>query len=634
MSHGGMEATGILVMAQLLAAFDRSLLAVPLTTLASRLGVHRETARRACPAVEQAIQAALAARRPGRPRKQRVPDDGGRLCEALKLVNQILLYVLRELVGQDWYRRLPDHMRARLGAWVDELRLRCAVDVAQIAAWLGVGCKLVQRWVQFATKGPREPIARPDVRALWATVASWYRELRNLPPHRRLSQRRFVGIFNRVFAGPLERLGIKRITRPDASRIERGLQIHRLGRRMHPRGTFEYPAPFQQAAIDTTYLDIGPYRFYLIALLDVGARVVLFQEVFVAESTGAVLEVLDQTAARFGLAEYLLIDRGTPYLNDQVKTWLRERGVRRIVCRPASPTEKACLERYNGTFQRWVLPQAHEVGVHLLDRDAVLSALRLAARLAWLAYNTQPQPFIDGKSPLERLEQHPLAKAARQRLQLELRSVESAPRKELLAHVRDLLQLDVDAQRLAALLGGFKDAAIRKAALRCAERFGRPDSPIDRPLPYFLAVVQRIDDELREAHARTAARQQQTLEERARQQARDLDLAARRDLEAKHPEQALWTWIPLLIAAIKDGLRTGLYLDKVTTLLGAIRTKLGPDLYALELAAILDAVKRTTHVSQTDRPDRVPIPDRAREQVLELLSRHGQLDAKGGAGTT
>lgn len=614
----------LLCCGQILARYDRSLLAVSLCELARRLEVDRETGRRHRDAIQQAALTAIEARRPGRPRRD-IPADVDRRAAALEILIQMLVYLLRQLVGETWHQRLPTAMRVRLGAWVCQLRTTYSLGLRAIADYLQVGRKVVQRWEAVAQAALREPARvdppAPDQEQAWALIRAWYLALRQLPVHRRLSTRGFVAIFNRAFAEPLAELGVRRVRRAQASRIERGAQVGRLDQRRHPRGSFRYPAPFQQLAIDTTYVDVGPHRLYLIVLMDVGARVVLAQEIFLADNTEAVLAVLEQTAERFGVGEFLLIDRGTPYLNDRVERWLRSRGVRRIVCRRATPTEKACLERYNRTFKDWLRPHLEDLRIAELDLDRVLTAMQLASRILWQAYNVRPQPFIDGLSPIERLEQHPLAAIARERVELVRRSIDSAPRRELIAHVRQLLQLGIGDAELADRLAGYAEDGIRDAARQCEKRFHR--GGIRDPLGYFLARVRDIDEQRRLARAR-----RQADKERARLHiARDQALQARREAERAYetacPEGAAWAWIVWLLHALRSSNR---YLErlaraKVRRLLADTRNKLGEHLFQVELDRIAERLAHLRFIvppGQISPP--VPLEIRTREQAQVIIN--------------
>lgn len=634
MSIPSAEHTLVLCCAQLLHRHDPGLLGVSLCELARRLGLHRETGRRCTPLVERAALDALRERRPGRPSGRVVAAAAQATTLALQITNRILLHLLVELVGPAWHSRLPEHLRARLGAWLRELRQECASGVVLLASWLDLDRKVVARWEQAASKECREPAAvvevDPEPEPAWEAVRGWYLAFRQLPAHRALSRRKFVPLFNRAFQAPLADLGIGPLSRALASRLERGARIARQRQRTHPRGRFHYPRPFRQMAIDTTYLQLGEHLLYLIVLLDVGSRVVLFQEVFTADQTESVLHVLEQTAGRFGLPKFLLIDRGTPYLNDQVNRWLRERGTRRIVCRRATPTDKACLERYNRTFKEWVLPHAQELGVQLLDAPALLVALRLAARLAWRAYNTEPQHFIDGQSPLERLERHPLAQAAREQVQLELRSIHSAPRQELVAQLIQLLELDVTPSTLEHLVAGCSDGSLRKAGSRCAARFQDSQrTPVNKRLPYFLVVAEKLDQERRLELARAQAAKEKALLETARLHAKDLRIAAQQELERTCPERALWTWVVLLLRALASAQHYGtrFYEEQIQTLVAKAYDKLGADLFHLDLAALIERVCSTDYVKSRDGSPLL-VPVEARTHIQDLLQRAGDLVRK------
>ena len=49
-----------------------------------------------------------------------------------------------------------------------------------------------------------------------------------------------------------------------------------------------YPEPFQQVAIDTSHFKVFGFTFYLITILEIGARLNLVTRVFLRENTEAV----------------------------------------------------------------------------------------------------------------------------------------------------------------------------------------------------------------------------------------------------------------------------------------------------------------------------------------------------------
>jgi hypothetical protein len=140
-----------------------------------------------------------------------------------------------------------------------------------------------------------------------------------------------------------------------------------LKKREHPRGSYVYPEPFQQVAIDTSYFKVFGFTFYLITIFEIGARLNLVTRVFLRENTQAVVSTLEEYLERFKGIGVVVIDRGSPYLNEVVKNLLEEHGKVRLVCPPATPTAKAACERHFHTLKpvllaalqrvnRWLVP--------------------------------------------------------------------------------------------------------------------------------------------------------------------------------------------------------------------------------------------------------------------------------------
>ena len=107
----------------------------------------------------------------------------------------------------------------------------------------------------------------------------------------------------------------------------------------HPRGSFVYPEPFEAVAIDTSYYKLFGVTFYLITVFELGGRLNLLTRIF--DNTEAVVTVLEEFLARYPGVGVVVIDRGTPYLNEEVRTLLELHGTVRLACPPQTPTAKA-----------------------------------------------------------------------------------------------------------------------------------------------------------------------------------------------------------------------------------------------------------------------------------------------------
>lgn len=633
MQHSGSYSILLTCCAQILRRENRAW-AIPVQHLAEELGISRESVRRHTPTVLEAALEAIEARRPGRPRLE---EKSVASIQALSLVNEMLLYVLVQLVGPNWPSLLTPAMRAQLGDWVRQLKEHFAVSFLQISMWLGVDRRTIARWRREEKIEWIEPASAEapqiDRKEAERIAASWYVFFRTLPAHRRRSTNETLRTFNRAFAEALQRLGIEKLPYRRARKAEKRAGKGTPAERLHPRGSYEYPSPFTQLVADTTYLDLGARRFYLVVLMDIGSRVVLFQEVFLREDTDAVMEVFREAAERFGLGEFVLIDRGTPYLNGALYEWLRARGVERIVSRKATPTEKACLERYMRTFKEWVLADAEDVELARLSREDLLRALRLASRLTWRHYNTNPQPYIDEKDPLARLAESPVVQRARERVKLYERSDTSKPRKEEIADACDLLQLPVAPEALAGRLRGCEEASIREARERCWLRFEESDrDPVKSRLAYFLVVVREIDKKRKLARVEDAACQERQMVEKAR---READEAARL-AEARHqeecPEEILPNWIRLHLGGLARG--TDIWTNFTRRMLGRLLRracqKLGPRLFRLTLSSLVAHVRTIETIRSEPDGKVLSISQEVRIDTQQMLQRFGLEALEGG----
>ena len=175
----------------------------------------------------------------------------------------------------------------------------------------------------------------------------------------------------------------------------------------HPRGKFHYPEPFQQVAIDTSHFKLFGRVFYLITVFELGGRLNLQTRVFLRENTEAVVSVVEESFEKYGAIEAMVIDRGTPYLNAEVKAILEKHGKYRVVAPPATPTAKAAAERHFRTVKEVLRPAVEETFPEDpgWEPEQVARALELAIAVFQRMYHHIPQEGIDGKTPAERCQE-------------------------------------------------------------------------------------------------------------------------------------------------------------------------------------------------------------------------------------
>jgi hypothetical protein len=313
--------------------------------------------------------------------------------------------------------------------------------------------------------------------------------------------------------------------------------------REHPRGAFDYPEPFQQAAIDTTHFKIFGWTFYLVTVFEVAGRLNLLTRVFIRENTHAIVEVIEACLTRYpGMAAFV-IDRGTPYLNEDVKRCLEERATLRIVAPPAAPTAKAALERHFLTLKD-VLRRAIIAVFGNTNpgwpRRQITTLLEMGTAVFQELYHRIPQDAIDGKSPVERTAAFDPLRAAEKMQRLFERSLDSEPADDTARQIHRRFQLPNAQADTIRRLKRFGTPVLR-ALIDDVQRYLGPPFPpwLYDPLGYLEAKARQIW-EARERRFYQARHDQQTAQRRSQEETacrKRLDDEAR--AKKQSPEQFL-----------------------------------------------------------------------------------------------
>ena len=131
---------------------------------------------------------------------------------------------------------------------------------------------------------------------------------------------------------------------------------------------------------------------------------------FVQENAETTAAVLAQTLARVPELEAVLRDRGTPYLNERINLLLSEWQILPINAHPHFPLDKAALERWWDTAKAWIRHAANPFVQQCANQGRsptaveVVDIVRPALRVFLRACNLLPQPYLESKSPIERIE--------------------------------------------------------------------------------------------------------------------------------------------------------------------------------------------------------------------------------------
>ena len=350
---------------------------------------------------------------------------------------------------------------------------------------------------------------------------------------------------------------------------------------VHPRGGYDYPEPFQQVAIDTTHFKLFGWTFYFVTVLELGGRLHLLTKVFLRENTLAIAEVIEQCLNQYpGIAAFV-IDRGSPYVNAEIRRLLEQRGVLRIVAPTATPTAKAALERHFRTLKE-VLGRALDAVFAKKKpgwgRAYVAQILEVAIAVFRDMYHAIPQESIDGKSPAERIVEFDPVRGAAKIARLFERSLESEPSTEYAHHIHRRFQLPNPETDTVKRLQRFSTVVLRELEETVAPFMGPPlPTWMYDPLGYLEARARKIW-EAREGRIRLARYDQ----ERAQQQ-REQDKADRRKwADEEHarrqsPERFVDTTLSSLAKALKDGIEplVRIFVKQLKPLVHALAKQLG-----------------------------------------------------------
>lgn len=179
------------------------------------------------------------------------------------------------------------------------------------------------------------------------------------------------------------------------------------------RGSFRYYFSGAQLLIDTTVVKFLGIKAKLISVMDALSRKIFHQEAFLSENAEKVTKCIRgslKKAGRLGLDVLsLLSDHGRSYKARRVWEYLKGEGIYRIFSPPYRPQGKAPLERYfrtikEGLSSRWGVFIFFIKGLFLwLKKRIVVGCFNLILLGFNGKYEVPQNPYIDGKSPRERL---------------------------------------------------------------------------------------------------------------------------------------------------------------------------------------------------------------------------------------
>lgn len=339
----------------------------------------------------------------------------------------------------------------------------------------------------------------------------------------------------------------------------------------HPRGSYVYPEPFQQVAIDTSYFKLFARTYYVITMLEMGGRLNLITKVFLQDNTESVVTVLEEYLAKYPGVEVVVIDRGTPYLNEEVKILLESHGRFRIVCPTKTPTAKAAAERHFRTLKEALRPAVNTV---LLQDpgwtpEVMIKALEMSISVFMTMYHQIPQEGIDGKSPAERIVEFNLVRACAQQMDLFQRSLDSQPGEEYAVHIHKLFQLEEDEKDTVKKLGKFSTRILRKLVDQEKKVMGPPlAGGIITPLDYLTARAWELKNKEKETFYAKEWKEADAKRERQKRLAEETK-------KREKPEEYIDSMLATLVKSVKMNLGIGISTKYMLEIFKSLSKKMG-----------------------------------------------------------
>ena len=549
---------------------------------AKETGVAPSTFRRAATWLLGLLPSLLRQRRPG-PAQDKDRSEGSEREAALGKLEDLRVWLTEARRQTAQNRCFTPEAKRRIASLSDELKKAGILGYAEITQALGIAVRQLTRIRSEVTvsggEAPEEKSRRPhltsklagDIQELIAQIVASADSRRPYGPTdvKRILEKNYKEKLK-------EHHGRETIA---LSTVAKYMGPVKKDDDAHPRGSYSYPEPFQLVAIDTSHFKLFGRIFYFITVLEMAGRVNLLTRVFLRENTAAVVSVVEEYLERYPGIEATVIDRGTPYLNEEVKARLESRGGVRIVAPPATPTAKAACERHFRTLKTAIEKAAEAT----LARYASIAPERLALALEFGTavfqelYHQIPQEGIDGKSPAERVASFDPVRAARKSMELFERALDSEPAEETARRLYRHFQLPGTEAETVKQLRQFGTGVLRELEQQVRSFMPPIPSWMRDPLGYLAAKARRIWEQRKRAQnleklVATENRVQRQAQEKWRA-ALEQEVRDRREQPERFVDQAL----ALVVRCVQSGFGPGLRiaLGQLEELLQPLSEKLG-----------------------------------------------------------
>ncbi len=306
---------------------------------------------------------------------------------------------------------------------------------------------------------------------------------------------------------------------------------------------------------------------------------------------------------RYPGVKAVVIDRGTPYLNEEVQGLLERHGLLRVVCPPATPAAKAACERHFRTLKVVIAKAAREVFARRpeLEANEIATALEFGTAVFKELYHHIPQEGIDGKSPAERIESFDAVRASAALVEIFERSLEWEPSEDFARRLHERFQLPGEEKETVKRLRRFGTRVLRLVVEKVSLYMGPPYRKwMKDPFGYLAAKAHEIWEK-----EQRAARQQKFAEERAKRAYEDRE-RRKKELEEEarqwreEPERFLEGMIETLVRCARSSFKPVLKLSakRLGELLESHSEKLG-SAFTHEVERIKGRIRRLAADSRT-----------------------------------
>jgi len=527
---------------------------------AQKEGVAPSTFRRAGGWLLEEIRPLLAGRRPG-PGQEDLRGGEEKRAEAVKLLEALRTWLLEKRSPTEKNNCYSPEAKLRIAESANGIQASGVMTFAEIAQTLQVNERQlfrIREEVALAEGKPPQPESRrpnsPKVLAPEIQKLIKYIQKKDDTRHP-YTPTDVKRILEKTYRVELEKYHGGKFIKRDTVAKYMGLEVPEE-KDEHPRGSYVYPQPFQEVAIDTSHFKLFGRTFYLITVFELGGRLNLITRVFLKENVQAVVRVIEEFLARFPGVGVVVMDRGTPYLNEEVKRILEEKGLVRLVCPPATPTAKAACERHFATLKKALRSAIERVFPEdpCWEPRDLTKVLEMGVAVFQELYHRIPQEGIDGKSPGERAMEFDPVKACERMAELFQRSLDSEPADEYARELHLRFQLPGEIEKTVEALRRFGTKCLRKLAATVGPYMGPPHPKwMYDPLGYLTVKAREISETewsevLREKYRET---QRKRFEEEAKKEneKRRVDEEEREE----HPERFVDRAILTLGKCIKNG---------------------------------------------------------------------------------